>query len=161
MANRKYNPTKPEMNMTPLIDVTFQLIIFFMLVNNVASSENIPMFVPKLEDPKTRDLGEITKVVVNIAPAPFTGMARESQPLNHSGTAQFVQIGALERIPLSNVQAITDSLKVEKAKDPKVEVLLRADAALFYDQVQPVMDAITAAGIETINLVALAEDEAP
>ena len=40
-----------------------------------------------------------------------------------------------------------------------MQVLLRADAALYYDQVRPVMGAITAAGIGTVNLVAYLPEE--
>ena len=37
--------------MTPMIDIVFQLIVFFMLVNNIISDENAVMIVPELEKP--------------------------------------------------------------------------------------------------------------
>ncbi|MEM1099284.1 MAG: biopolymer transporter ExbD [Planctomycetota bacterium] len=149
---------KPEMNMTPLIDVTFLLIVFFMLVSNIVANESVPMVVPELSDPKTRELGEVDKVVVNIAPASFSGDARLDSPLDHPGSAQFVQLGAGTRYDMGRLAGLTEALKQEVEARPDVEVLLRADAALYYSQVQPVMDAITDAGVGVVNLVALMPD---
>ena len=42
-----------------------------------------------------------------------------------------------------------------RASNADAEVVLRADGALYYDGVQPVMAAITGAGISKVNLVAL------
>ena len=150
---------KPEMNMTPLIDVTFLLIVFFMLVSNIVANESVPMVVPKLDDPRTRQLGEVEKVVVNIAPATYTGDARLTSPLDHPGQARFVQVGAGDRFDMGNLAGLTEALRQEVQARPDVQVLLRADAALYYDQVQPVMDAITAAGVGVVNLVALMPED--
>ena len=62
-------PTAPDMNITPLIDVVFLLIIFFMLVSRIVADENVPMVVPALDDPKTYEPGQIEKIVVNVVPA--------------------------------------------------------------------------------------------
>ena len=152
-------PVKPEMNMTPLIDVTFLLIVFFMLVSNIVASESVPMVVPQLENAKTRDLGEVDKVVVSIAPVAFTGDARLDSPLDHPGKAQYVQVGSGLRIGMHELEKLTDALKIETEKNPEVQVLLRGDAAIYYGDVQPVMDALTAAGVGTINMVALMPEE--
>lgn len=151
----------PSMNITPLIDVVFLLIIFFMLVNNIVSEETVPMVLPELENPKTRQLGEVDRVVVNLAPEPFTQKGRENFPLNHTGTIGYVKVGTggSSRFEGSDLKGITEALKQAKANNPKVEVLLRADGALYYDKVQPIMAAVTAAGIETVNLVAYMPEE--
>jgi len=154
----------PEMNMTPLIDVTFQLILFFMVVSNIVSEQAVEMLVPDLEDPKTRELGEVDKVVVNIAPVAPPSQRRES-PLAGSGLVAFVQVGN-KKFPPSDVDSITNALKAAVETGPKgddgkseLEVLLRADGVLYYEEVQPIMAAITSAGIGTINLVALLPED--
>lgn len=153
-------PVKPEMNMTPLIDVTFLLIVFFMLVNNIAASERIPLVVPALTDPKTRQLGEeIQKIIVSVAPAAFTDDDRLDDPLNHPGLARFVQVGSGAQFSMDNLAGVTEALQIEVKKNPQVEVLLRADAALYFSEVQPVMDAITGAGVGVVNLVARMPEE--
>ena len=43
--------------------------------------------------------------------------------------------------------------------NPKVQVLLRADASLYFDSIHPVMKSITDAGIRRVNMVAYMEDD--
>ena len=146
----------PSMNLTPLIDVVFLLIIFFMLVNNIVSEENVDMVLPQLEDPQVRDVGDIDRLVINVAPAPFTRDGRRDAPLQHVGRIDHLKIGtgSDSRFDPADLPAITDKLRAAKAQNPDLEVLLRSDGAIYYQAVQPIMDAIRNAGIETIHLVA-------
>ena len=57
----KRGPVTPQMNITPLIDVVFLLIIFFMLVTNIIAEEAVEMIVPQLDDPVTRELGNVDR----------------------------------------------------------------------------------------------------
>jgi biopolymer transport protein ExbD len=142
------------MNMTPLIDVTFQLIIFFLLVNNIAGEQIVEMRVPDLEDPKTFELQGENKITINVAPQPYTANNRPiDNALAFAGEAMKVQIFSKE-FAYGDVEGITAELKAVREQNPDAEVLLRADAALYYDQVQPAMAAIAAAGIQKVNLVA-------
>lgn len=150
----------PSMNITPLIDVVFLLIIFFMIVSKIQSDQNAEMMVPQFDDAKTREVGDIDVAVVNVAPVSFSRADRERNPLAIDGNAAFVQIGANLRIAdPRNAPAITAELQNLKSTRPELEVLLRADRALYYSSVQPVMGAITSAGIETVNLVAFKPEE--
>ncbi len=146
----------PSMNITPLIDVVFLLIIFFMLVNNIVSEETVDMILPEIENPQTRELGEVDRIVINVAPEPFTRSGREQFPLTHTGTASYIKVGtgSNSRFEITDLPGITAKLKEAKAQRPDIQVLLRADGAIYYDLVQPLMGAVTAAGIETVNLVA-------
>ena len=154
----KKGRVSPEMNMTPMIDVVFQLIIFFMLVNQIIAEEAVEMLVPELDDPKTREMGEENRLTVNVVPHPY-GSERKLGELNIPGDATMVKVG-LDEFPLEDLKAVTDALKDAKTQNPELEILLRADAGLFYDEVQPIMQAISSAGIETVNLVAyLPEDQ--
>lgn len=146
----------PSMNITPLIDVVFLLIIFFMLVNNIVSEETVDMILPEIENPQTRELGDVDRIVINVAPEPFTRQGREEFPLTHTGTASYIKVGtgSGSRFEITDLAGITAKLKEVKALRPEVEVLLRADGAIYYDVVQPLMGAVTSAGIETVNLVA-------
>jgi biopolymer transport protein TolR len=156
-AHRRSDSVGP--NLTPLIDVTFQLIIFFMLVNNIIAEENVPMLVPDLDDPKTRQLGEVQRITVNIVPMPFDERARlQGNRLDHAGAAVRVQIGALDQYAADDLEGIRHALEAVRRSNPQVEIMLRADAALYYHQVQPVMDAITAARIVKVNIVAMMPD---
>lgn len=151
----KRGAVTPQMNITPLIDVVFLLIIFFMLASNIVSKEAVEMVVPKLDEPRTQGLGDVDRIVVNIVPE--TG-SRPEDPTDFYGQPRYVQIG-LSRFEVDDLAGITDALVAAKKADPNVEVLLRADAALFYDTVAPVMTAITDAQIVKVNLVAYLPEE--
>ena len=146
----------PSMNITPLIDVVFLLIIFFMLVNNIVSEETVDMILPELVDSEAREVGEIDRVVVNVAPQPFSRDGRTDFPLSHAGSADYVKIGtgSGSRFTPQDTAGITEALRQIKSANPAVQVLLRSDGAIYYEAVRPIMDAVSAAGIETVNLVA-------
>jgi biopolymer transport protein ExbD len=146
-------PTKPQMNITPLIDVVFLLIIFFMLVNNIISEQSVEMIVPQLDEPTTRELDDTSRIIVNIAPAVYAHLERADNTLLFDGEARFIRVG-LETFAADDLDGVTAALIDAKAENPGVEVVLRSDGALYYDVVQPVMGAITRAGIDKINLVA-------
>ena len=145
-------PTSPEMNMTPMIDVVFLLIIFFMLVNQIIAEETVKMIVPELDEPKTRETGDIQRITINLAPEDFDS-ERKIGDLTIPGEASYVKVG-LDEYDLTDMEGVTAALKNAKEHSKEVEILLRADAGLYYEAVQPVMQAIASAEIVKVNLVA-------
>ncbi len=160
----------PRINMTPLIDVTFLLIIFFMLVNTIISDETVEMVVPKLTEAQTIEVGDIKRLVINVAPTPY-GKERfeEGAYLMYEGTeggmAVEVQLGQKNRYAIFEMDKLSEELvkSKDKAKETgeKIEIMLRADSALRFDQVEPVIGAISKAGIGVINMVAFLPGEGP
>ena len=155
------------MNMTPLIDVTFLLIIFFMVINNYIFEESVQMIVPELANPKVREFEQMNRVVINIAPIHYSNEDRRNNHLDWSGEAQYVKIANLE-FSIDQMDLVTSELISEAARRPKddqgdstLEVVLRCDAAMFYDAVQPVMAAISRAGIGKVHLVSYLPDQGP
>ncbi len=146
-------PTRPQMNITPLIDVVFLLIIFFMLVNNIITEQSVQMIVPQLEEPTTRELDEKGRLIVNIAPADYVYKERIDDPLLFDGEPRFIRVG-LQTFEPGDLEGVTDALVEARGNNPDLEVVLRSDGALYYGVVQPVMGAITRAGIDKVNLVA-------
>ena len=171
----KRGAATPEMNMTPLIDVTFQLIIFFMLINNIITDQTVEMIVPTLEDPKTRRFEDALKVIVNVAPiehvlpAQFSLKDRRDKPLEAPNREEIgaLRVGSSEfRLKGPNSVSIDVALdglerylEAQLAAAPELEVELRADCALFYDEVQLVMAAISQVGVQTVHLVAYLPEE--
>src|SRR5690606_27494702 len=103
--------TAPEMNITPLIDVTFLLIIFFMLVNNIISEETVEMFVPALTQPRTQALATEDRIVVNVKPVESSAADREGNPLLIRGEATGVRIGALADFTMDDMAGVTATLR--------------------------------------------------
>lgn len=143
--------------MTPLIDVTFLLIIFFMLVNNIITAEAEPMFVPELDDPKTREFDVENRIAVNVTPIAWAEHERQDNWLDWDSQPRSVKVG-MEEYAMDQMVGVTSALKTwsdqVKARGKAPEILLRADGCLAYEHLQVVMAAITAAGIDKLHLVA-------
>lgn len=154
MSHRKRQFVVAQLNMTPMIDVTFQLIIFFLLVNNIASEESVEMMVPSLHEPRTRELTEGDRVTVNVMPMPYDPRQRGDNPLAFTGEAVGVKVG-MNAYGMNDMARVRADLADSRARNPKIEVVLRADGALYYRDVQRVMGAISAAEISTVNVVAM------
>jgi len=161
-------PKSPQMNMTPMIDVTFQLIIFFMLVNTISSTETVEMIVPKIWKPQVKELEEEQRITVNVAlkPDPGKGQQRplDENTFTYGNEVAFVQI-SLDKYETHELDRLTEDLKKVKEQRERsgkeLQLVLRADGGLPYEQLQPIMQHITMAGIETVNIVAFMEDEGP
>ncbi|MHC5079836.1 MAG: ExbD/TolR family protein [Planctomycetota bacterium] len=98
------DPKKTEirMNMTPMIDVVFQLIIFFMLVTEMSQAELESLNLPEasMALPDDPELGRIT---VNILPPEAEGICRikvRGREMNLGQLRQYLKIEAsLDRDP--------------------------------------------------------------
>ncbi|MBI1371080.1 MAG: hypothetical protein GC162_20820 [Planctomycetes bacterium] len=141
-------PRKAAMtlNLTSMMDIVFQLIIFFLLISNFAAAELPKLEPPYLDKPVVIDKKDRKKVIVNVIPEGTTGQVKN------------LRVGGTDVAP-GNYSVLTGLLQAEKDKDPEIEIDLRADGSVNYENVQPVMNAITAAGIGRINLVAFLEEK--
>lgn len=166
MARRKkVEASSGSLNMTSMIDIVFQLIIFFLLVNNIVSEESVQMYVPKLYEPQAKDLGDVTRVIINVVPSENPDKRKEmSDILKVNGAASSVSMWG-RVYGFENLAEVTKQLEERRLsaelKNEDLQVLVRADAATFYQNVQPVLAAITSAGIKTVNLVTYLPDEGP
>lgn len=106
-----------EFNMTPMIDVTFQLIIFFLVSSHLAQQETqIEMQLPQATSgADARD--DVRRVTVNLTSAGAMLVAGESLDADSLGRR----------------------LAAERAKDDTVEVRIRCDRAAMYGRVKPIM----------------------
>ncbi len=157
-------PTSPQMNLTPLIDVVFQLIIFFMLVNNIITQEAIPLIPPVLENDPDLEVIPEERLVINLVLEGREGdRPRGPDYLNVRGRVGEVHIGAVHRFHHRETDRITAVLNHERERheqrQEELRVLVRADSGTVFQDVFPVLQAIAAAQIRDVNLVAYAEDQ--
>lgn len=144
-------------NVTPLIDCTFLLIIFFILASQMASDTLATLVLPRphasLAAPS--DQREVRRLIVNVLSAEddegFLGAHRTGQASAYKIEGRRVEVGdfdTLVAVMRSRRQAATsDGLLLE----------VRADRRVQFGHVQPVMDAAAEAGISQVNLTALLE----
>lgn len=141
-------------NLTPMIDVTFLLIVFFVLVSQIVEVENVELALPELFEPATELPGEEQRAVINIVPG-SGGLAREYRVGGHS-------------IPPApdGTEALVAHLTTRLEENPALRVNLRADRSTHYEHVQPVLQAVATAAARLgpgraqprINLVIVRED---
>ncbi len=141
-------------NLTPMIDVTFLLIVFFVLVSQIVEVENVDMNLPEPIDALTEPVGEEQRAVINVVPD-------QSDRIEgyRVGTSQFPS-GA------EGVEALTEYLTTMFRNNPDIVVNLRADQRTHYQWVEPAMQAVVNAARRTgvvdmsarINLVVINED---
>ncbi|MCP3905525.1 MAG: biopolymer transporter ExbD [Planctomycetes bacterium] len=147
-------PAQIHANLTPMIDVTFLLIVFFVLVSQIVEVENVELALPELADPATMLPGDEQRSVINVVPA-FSGGASEVRV----GGASFAAGD-------EGVEALTRHLAGLLAANPSLRLNLRADQHTQYEWVQPVLQAVSGAAARVddpaararINLVVLRED---
>ncbi len=121
-----------EINMTPLIDLTFLLLIIFMIT------------APLLEYGV-----DVSPPAMNASPI----TDEKSVVVNLNNRGEFTLDGAV-----MSANAITAALAAKKQEKSDVSVMLRADGARPYQEVINLMKAVKAAGITNISLVTQAED---
>ena len=179
----KRGAVEPTLNITPLIDVVFLLIVFFMLVMNIVSDENPEIQLPEVDKPNVYPPEGESKVTINIVPeTPFesdegTGPGKTpGEVLSRPGQAEFVQI-ATKKWKLGEEDAMVDFREHLKmmiqarmvGPDQPPIIQLRVDAAIYYAQVLPVMTNLQLAMAEAlggelaaatpVHLVAYQDDE--
>ena len=112
-------------DLTPMIDVTFLLIVFFLLVTELSDLTKAKLELPRvvMGDPDTR--GDPTRVVVNV-----------------------LQSGDIEVMGRAYTDRELDRLLALKARiDPDRMVLIRADGRVAYSRVQQVLQSSMAHGL--------------
>ena len=67
-------PVRTGANLTPMIDMTFLLVVFFILVSRITSVEQVPLELPAPTKPAANPAPEAPRLVVNV-PADEAGDA--------------------------------------------------------------------------------------
>lgn len=116
-----------SLDMTPMIDIVFQLLIFFMLSSsflNPALKLTLPTAVPQ-------DKAEPQRLIVSV----------------DKNGAVFVNTQK------TAIESLKGRLQTDLVKDPKKSVHLRGDADMPYKMFVQVMDIARQAGAKQINIV--------
>lgn len=142
-----------EANLTPMIDMTFLLIVFFVLVSRISEVENVPMELPEPRHAATVPPPEEGRVVLNVLPG--EGHVAEAYRV---GAAQFPPTAAGREALAAHLSGIFRSQR-------EAQVNLRADRRTAYSEIAPAIEAVSAAaraasGAEAVrlNLVVISED---
>jgi biopolymer transport protein ExbD len=113
-----------ELNITPLLDLVFVLLIIFMITT------------PLMEQQLPVDLPKATTSLPTTMPDPKSIL---TLTLSKDGS---VLLGS-EKVPLDQ---LTPLLTQRKARDPELVVSLRADSSLPYEKIFRALEAVRSAG---------------
>ena len=141
---RRALPTQESIraNMTPMIDVVFLLIIFFMLVAQMSRERTITLELPSFENRQSLPLTANSQLVINVDPGV-------------DGAAVY-RIGQLSFTDEAGDRArLTQVLRRAQRRMPSIQVLIRADRLEHYERVHPLMDIVAEAGIREVGLVTI------
>ena len=129
LSRKKRESVKPEMNVTPLVDVVLVLLIIFMVILPAAVSDQ-KLELAKLENPDEERYGEPDPSVLSID-------VDGRRSLDDYGVTRD-QLGA--------------HLRAANANDPNKKLVLRGDHRLTYDKVRDVMAIVQNVGFPGVAL---------
>lgn len=147
MRYARHDVRAPEMDMTPMIDMTFQLIAFFMIALNFSAAEQ----------------DERIKLPASELALPPEGPADEPLTLQLTDVGTVLFGGQELRIPqLRGALGIERQFLERQDKNPaEATVIIRADAEAPSGQVQELIKLCQETGFERFSLRAKQEDRGP
>ncbi|MHC4780470.1 MAG: ExbD/TolR family protein [Planctomycetota bacterium] len=138
MARKKSREKREmEMNLTPMIDVVFQLIIFFMLVTEMAQADLEALTLPDASE-SAPDTGQVERIIVNILKPEDEGRCR----IKVKGRE--MNLGELRRHLRIRAETSRDPGNPSLSTRP---VLIRADRTTPFRYTQAVMQECVRPGI--------------
>ncbi|HAU36509.1 MAG TPA: hypothetical protein DCX07_02185 [Phycisphaerales bacterium] len=145
-------------NLTPMIDCTFQLIIFFIIASQSASQMLAKLTLPKLVESQAipeKEIRSPDRVIVNVQSAEASDEREYAVPLPGQASRYVINgqkfkvgdIASLEKL-------LTDRRKAWEAagKQGEFYVEIRADHRVAYSQVAPIMEAAAEAGVVKMRI---------
>lgn len=160
MARVRYKSSKPmQLKLTAMMDVIFQLIVFFMLIMNTAAAELPKVIIPKIDDPNLSDPTKRDRVIINVITVKEKGTQKPTAQIN------YLQVDwkpyKKEQLPelAQYLQDKKEKIGNDAEGKPKIQIDIRADASTEYGEMQQVMQTITQTGISRFNLIASKENK--
>lgn len=114
-----------DFELTPMIDVVFLLIAFFMTVSSLLSEELIEITMPESDEAKV----------------PEEKRGRQFISVTADGT---VYLGA---VPMADMELLSQEIRDRASDELDFKVYLRADAGVAHKEVKKVMEAVADAGV--------------
>lgn len=131
-------PIEPEVGLTPLIDVVFCLIIFFVVTTTFDDRSALNIQLPTAAPSETLPVGEPLQLQIDVQGRFFIA---GNEVLRRDG------------------QALREALQQYAGTDRKRSVIIRADARTPHQAVVTAMDALGAVGFTKLSIATLPESE--
>lgn len=135
MRRRRRAPRSMQVNLIPLVDVTFLLIVFFVMVARITGADLPPLKLAEPQPSALKDPGAPQRVVVNVSPE-GSGDAAYSvdfQKFNADGPG---------------IAGLRSALRAALKQNPEVNIDIRADRAATFGRVRPVLESAVGAAAD-------------
>ncbi|HFD11578.1 MAG TPA: biopolymer transporter ExbD [Crenotrichaceae bacterium] len=127
-----------ELNLTPMIDVVFLLLIFFMVTTTFDENTELSIALPEVQSAQVKE--ETLEVVLSISP---------------DGTYYINQ----QQLKSNNLNDLSQAI-LENAKEKRsLKLLINADAQTPHQAVMTAMEAASRAGISNVGFAATVTGE--
>ncbi len=136
-------PARIAPNLTPMVDMVFLLIVFFVLVAQINTVERFELTLPNVAEAESNPIGPEGRLVINVVPR---GRAAAMRGEYRLGSTMYA--GDEEGLAL-----LVEALQVARSRAPDLEALIRASRDEAYERVHPALDACARAGIGRVQLV--------
>ncbi len=120
-----------EINMAPMIDMVFLLLIFFMVASHLTSLERIPVALPVADRAKVPEEARGRQLITVTAEA--------------DGSASYYM-----NLQKMDIKGLGAQIRQMEETDPNLRIYLRADRQVRYKNIRAVMEACAEAGISDI-----------
>jgi len=135
--HRRDRSSAGRINMTPMIDVTFLLLTFFMLASHFASAEKMQIDLPRPDDNQGVERRLRDKVIINV-------LRRDDR-----GEPE-IRLGPMR---VGSLTELADRLAPLAEANPQTQVILRAHRRLHYGDVRQVMEIVAAQKLTRLQIV--------
>lgn len=123
---------EPQLNLTPLIDVVFLLLIFFMVSTTFDKQAELSIDLPEADGQPVK-VDKAFKIEISI---------------DGQGNYFVNQ----RRLKEDNLKTLKNALIITKAKHKKIQVIISSDKNTPYQAFITAMDAVKQLGLEHVNL---------
>lgn len=144
-----------QFNMTPLIDVVFILIVFFMLICQFIVQENVPVEVPDACENAEMEIEDREPITVSVYASPEDAAGVTSYAVR----ARRFEPESVETAGGDITGKLAAEIREQAERRTNPVIHLRADKNLRYADVQPALSALARAGVSEVHLAAYATEQ--
>ena len=131
MKLRQSRPAQPEVNLTPLIDVVFILLIFFMVSTTFQRESKIKIELPEASAEVVEERREVLEIVIDVEGRYFIDQ---------------------EQVVNTELDTLISAIGKSIGTETDIPVVIRADRHTPYESVVRAMDATAQLGLVKMSL---------
>ena len=147
MNLKRHQAESPDINLTPLIDVVFLLLIFFMVSTTFKKDQSIAVVLPESSPSlKSQPLGISLEIIIS-ADGRY---AIRRQQFGKDGKRKS---GPKMKLIKHDIRNLKESIKKMSGRDNTMKVAIRADAKSPHQAFVRAMDALGQLGFKKVSIV--------